>query len=173
MLKHSAFLYNTDDQFQATMGSFLAEGTERSEGVLALTTRGNIELLRDQLGKDARRIEFVESSDWLTTPAAALEEFRSFAERKLRGGAPWVRLIAQPIWQGRSHSDVRLWTRFESLFNILFGSSPLTTVCPYDERSVRPEIVRQAHMTHPDILGDAGISKSPDYAGPGRVALDP
>src|ERR1700738_1980341 len=33
MLEHSAFLYGAEDQFQITMGSFLAEGVERSEPV--------------------------------------------------------------------------------------------------------------------------------------------
>ena len=82
-------------------------------------------------------------------------------------------MLAQPIWAGRSDSESRLWTRFESLVNVMFASSPVTFVCPYDERSVPREIVMHAHVTHPDMLTEAGISKSPDYAGPGRVALDP
>lgn len=173
MLEHRAFLYSADSQFQATMASFLAEGIERSEAPLAMTTSGNIELLREQLGADASRVEFVESSDWLISPANALEEFRSYADKKLKGGAPWVRMLAQPIWAGRSDAEVRLWTRFESLVNVLFARSPVTFVCPYDERSVAGEIVKQAHDTHPDMISDAGVSKSPDYTGPGRVALDP
>jgi transcriptional regulator with XRE-family HTH domain len=173
MLEHSTFLYDSDDQFQATMGSFLAEGIERSEAPLAMTTSRNIELLRERLGDDASRVEFVESSDWLSSPANAFEEFSSYADAKLEGGSAWVRILAEPIWAGRSDTQLRLWTRFESLVNVLFASSPVTFVCPYDKRSVPAEIVRQAHVTHPDMLSDAGISESPDYAGAGRVALDP
>jgi hypothetical protein len=115
----------------------------------------------------------VESTDWLTTPADALESFRSFGAGKMRAGAPWVRFVAEPIWGTRSEPEVRLWTRFESLVNVLFGSSPVTFVCPYDERSVAPEIVKDAHLTHPDIVDHAGVAKSPAYSGPGRIALDP
>jgi transcriptional regulator with XRE-family HTH domain len=173
MLEHSAYFYGDDNKYRATMGSFLATGLERSEATLAVTTAGNIELLRDYLAKDARSVKFVDSTSWLTTPQAALESFRSFSDTKLRAGAPWVRIVAEPIWATRSEPEVRLWTRFESLINVLFGASPVTMVCPYDERSAAPEIVSNAHLTHPDIVGDAGVATSPHYSGPGRVALDP
>lgn len=173
MLEHSAYFYSDDDRYKETMGSFLAGGLERPEAVIAVTTAGNVELLREHLGKEARRVKFVESTDWLTTPPEAVESFRSFSDRKLRGGAAWVRFVAEPIWKERSEAEVRLWTRFESLVNLLFGSSPVTFVCPYDERSVPPEIVTEAHVTHPDIVHDAGTTQSRDYSGPGRVALDP
>ena len=115
MLEHSAYFYGEDDRYKTTMGAFLAEGLEHSEAVIAVTTAGNIELLREHLGKDARSVKFVESTNWLATPDAALESFRSFSDRKLRGGAPWVRFLAEPIWQTRSEPEVRLWTRLESL----------------------------------------------------------
>src|SRR5438445_2751375 len=49
MLKHSAFRYGTDDHFRTRMEPFLANGIERSEAVLAVTTAANIELLREHL----------------------------------------------------------------------------------------------------------------------------
>jgi transcriptional regulator with XRE-family HTH domain len=173
MLNHSAFPYRTDDQFRATAGPFLAEGIERSEALLAVTTAPNIELLHEHLGKDARRVEFIEASDFYRTPVAALEAYRAFSEASVKGGAAWVRVVGEPVWPGRSEPEIRLWTRYESLFNLLFAASPLTVVCPYDERSVAPEIVEQARLTHPHTVGDGGISPSPDYTDPGQFALEP
>jgi hypothetical protein len=173
MLNHSAFPYHTDDQFQTTMGPFLAEGVERSEAILAVTTLPNIELLREHLGDDVHHVEFVDSSSFLSTPIAALKAFRAFSEAKLEHGAPWVRILGEPRWAERTDAEVRVWTRFESLFNLVFAASPMTAVCPYDERSVAPEILRQAHLTHPHTLGDTGISPSPDYTDPGLFALEP
>ncbi len=172
MLEHSVFTYGTDDQFQTTIGTFLSEGIERSEANLAVTTAANIELLREHLGKDARGVEFVDATGWYSSPIAALEAYRAFTDAKLEDGAAWVRIIGEPIWAGRSDTEVRDWTRYESLLNLVFASSPLTVVCPYDERSVAPEIVRQAHLTHPHTVGDAGVSHSPDYTDPGRFALE-
>jgi hypothetical protein len=171
MLDHSVFAYRTEDQFQTTMGSFLAEGIERSEAVLAVTTGPNIELLREHLGNEGRSVEFVDSRAVLTTPIAALEGFRAFSETNLERGVRWVRVLGEPRWTEKSDAEVRLWTRFESLVNLVFATSPLTIVCPYDERSVSPEILSQAHLTHPHVLGDQGISDSPDYSDPGLFAL--
>ena len=172
MLEHSAFLYSTDEQFQTAMAAFLAQGLERGEPTLAITTSWNIELLRDELGKDAQGVEFAVSSDWLSSPAAALGHFEDFTVAKTGAGACWARLIAQPLWEGRSDDEVRLWTRFESMLNVLLASAPLTIVCPYDERSVPSEVARDAHLTHPHLMGDDVLTESPDYCGPGRVALD-
>jgi hypothetical protein len=172
MLEHSVFTYCTDDQFRTTMGTFLGNGIERSEANLAVTSGANIELLREHLGKDARSVEFVDASSWYSSPIAALEAYRTFTDAKLEHGAAWVRIIGEPIWSGRSGAEVRDWTRYESLLNLVFASSPLTVVCPYDERSVAPEIVRQAHLTHPHTVGEAGVSSSPDYTDPGRFALE-
>jgi transcriptional regulator with XRE-family HTH domain len=172
MLDHSAFPYRAEDQFQTTMGSFLAEGVERSEAILAVTTGPNIELLREHLGGDAGSVEFVDSSSFLTTPIAALEAFKAFSDTKLERGATWIRILGEPRWAERSDVEVRLWTRFESLFNLVFAASPMTVACPYDERSVAPEILRQAHLTHPHTVGEQGITQSPEYTDPRRFALE-
>jgi transcriptional regulator with XRE-family HTH domain len=173
MLDHSMFLYRTDDQFRTTMGSFLADGVERSEATLAVTTLPKIEQLREHLGQDARSVEFVDSNAFLSTPIAALEAFRAFSEASLERGATWVRILGEPRWGERSDVEVRLWTRFESLFNLVFAASPMTVACPYDERSVDPEILRQAHFTHPRTVDDRGVSPTSDYTDPGRFALEP
>jgi transcriptional regulator with XRE-family HTH domain len=172
MFEHSAFCYSTDDQFRTTIGPFLAEGIERSEALLAVTTAANIELLREDLGKEAGGVEFIDASAWYSSPVAALQAYRSFSDTKLAGGAHWVRVIGEPVWAGRSDAEVRLWTRYESLLNVVFSGTPLTVVCPYDERSVAPEIVSQAHLTHPQIVCDEGTSQSSEYADPRRFALE-
>jgi len=172
MLDHTALVYGGDDELVNTAGPFLEEGVERSEGVFAVTTKENIELLRKQLGPAARRVEFVESATFLTTPAAVLDSFKAFARGRLEGGAPWVRIVGEPIWAGRSDVEVRLWTRFESLFNLVFADWPMTALCPYDESSVQPEIVRQARLTHPHAIGRESTAGSDDYPGPNRFILE-
>jgi transcriptional regulator with XRE-family HTH domain len=171
MLEHALFSYGSEDQFQATIGSFLSEGIDRSDALIAVTTPANAELLRDHLGGDARSVEFIDSSAFLSTPIAALEAFRGFCDAKLASGATWVRIVGEPIWE-RSEPDVRLWTRYESLLNLILGEYPLTAVCPYDERSVAPEILTQAHLTHPHKLGSNAIVESHDYIDPARFALE-
>lgn len=173
LLEHSDFRYRTDDQFQTTMGGFLAEGLQRSEAGVAVTTSGNIELLRDRLGEDAGSVEFLDSSRFYSSPISAVETYRAMFESALEGGADWVRVVGEPVWAGRSDAEVRLWTRYESMLNLVFAAWPVSFVCPYDERLVAPEIVRSAHLAHPTTLGDRGISPNPGYTDPARSALEP
>jgi transcriptional regulator with XRE-family HTH domain len=172
MLEHRALLYRSEDEFLSTAGPFLAEGVERSEAVLAVTTPANIELLRGRLGRSAERVDFAEAVDWYSAPAAALDAYKAFAASKLEAGAPWIRLVGEPVWAGRSDSEIRLWTRYESLMNIAFAGWPATVLCPYDERSVEPAIARQARLTHPETIGRGGVASSPDYADPGGFVLE-
>lgn len=173
MLDHSALVYGTEGQFRTTIGPFLAEGIERSEAVLAVTTAPNIVLLRDHLGQDARHVEFIEARSFYGSPISAVEGFRAFAEAKLAAGAAWIRVVGEPTWGDGSPATIRAWARYESLFNLIFAPMPLTVVCPHDERSLRSEIVRQAHLTHPHLMSCHGTSPSPDFADPQRFTLEP
>jgi hypothetical protein len=170
MLEHRALLYKTGEDLAGTAGAFLKEGLERSEPALAVTTKANIELLRDHLGPDAGAIDFREMSS-KHTPAAILDVFTQFLREKLEAGAPWVRILGEPRWTGRSESEVRLWTRHESLMNLVFAGSPMTLVCPYDARSVAAEVVLQARHTHPETIEAGELATSPDYTDPGRFVL--
>jgi transcriptional regulator with XRE-family HTH domain len=172
MLTHQALLYDNEEALAETASGFLLEGMDRSEALLAVTTKQNIELLRKRLGSDAKRVELVDSASFLTTPDATLRSFGSFLSDSLRDGAPWVRIIGEPIWAGRTKSEVRLWTRFESLFNLVFGASPLTALCPYDERALAPAIVNHARVTHPQTIKEGVLEESVDYQDPGGFALE-
>ena len=171
MLDHSAFLYTTHEEFGNLAAPFLAEGVERSETVLALVSREKIEFLRARLGRDARRVEFVESATWLTAPASALAAIKAFSNEKLEGGAAWIRMLGEPIWEGRSDSEIRQWTRFESLINLVFAGWPMSIVCPYDVGSVQPEVVRDTRLTHPHTIERGETARSPDYRDPGDFVL--
>jgi hypothetical protein len=173
MLQHQALLYRNEEELLETAGPFLAAAVERSEAALAVTTSANIELLRAHLGPDSQRVDFVESAALYSTPATALDAFKSFSNARLEAGAPWVRILGEPVWPGRSDSEVRQWGRYESLLNLVFAAWPLTVLCPYDERSVRPVIARQARLTHPHTIGREGIISSPDYMDPGGLVLEP
>lgn len=172
MLEHSLLLYRSDDQLRELGGAFLAQGVERSEGVIAVTTKANIELLREELGGVARSVQFVDARSFYSTPARALEGYRSFADAHLTRGVPWVRILGEPVWDDKPADQV-LWTRYEALLNLVFAAYPLTIVCPYDERSVAPEVLQQARLTHPKAFGAEEASTGSYYADPARFALEP
>jgi transcriptional regulator with XRE-family HTH domain len=173
VLDHRALLYDTERAFAEGAGGFLLEGIERSEATLVVTDKGNLEILRDQLGGEASRVELVDSAKALASPEAALELFTGFLNDRVQQGDEWMRVVAEPIWAGRSKPEVRLWTRFESLINLLLGGSPMSVLCPYNLRVVPPAILRDAHATHPKVTEGGKVTDSPDYRGAGAFALEP
>jgi transcriptional regulator with XRE-family HTH domain len=173
MLDHKALLYAEADELLDTAGPFLEEGLERSEAVLVMAKQESIDLFRKRFGPAAKRIEFVDSTAWYTTPAAALDGLRSFAGSRLANGASWVRILGDPMWTG-PEAEARLWTRYESLVNVMFAAWPMTILCTYDERSVHPDIAEQACFTHPQTVGcDGVVVDSADYPDPGGFILGP
>jgi transcriptional regulator with XRE-family HTH domain len=171
MLNHQVLVYQDDDSFLAAAGPFLAEGVERAESLLAVTTARNIEILRDHLGQHASQVEFVEADTWYSAPDSALNAFRGFLDDELARGSTWTRIVGEPVWSGRSHDEVRGWHQYESFLNLVFGSMPATVLCPYDERSVDHAIVTTALLTHPSIVEGAEIADNPMYRGPGVFVL--
>jgi transcriptional regulator with XRE-family HTH domain len=172
MLEHRALLYETDEEFVDTVGPFLADGLKASEAVLAVTTKANIDALRDYLGSEAEEIEFIEAADWYSAPEPVLSAYQSFVSAKLETGAAWVRIVGEPVWSGRSDSEIGAWTRYESLFNLVFGASPMSIVCPYDIRAVPADVAEQALCTHPETVGPAGVASSSKYVDPAGFTLD-
>jgi transcriptional regulator with XRE-family HTH domain len=171
MLNHQALVYQDDDSFLAATAPFLAEGMERAEALMAVTTAGNIENLRDRLGKDARHVRFVESDGWYNSPASALNAYRGFLDDERAQGALWARIVGEPVWAGRSQDEIRVWNQYESLLNLAFGPMPVTVMCPYDERSVDPAIVTTARSTHPHIVEGREVTDNPSYEDPGAFVL--
>lgn len=172
MLSHQALLYEDEDEFAEGAGSFLAEGVERSEAALAMTDKRKLGVLMKRLGSDADRVEFVDSTRGYTTPDAPLELFTEFMTRKLGEGSVWLRIVGEPPWGGRSRPEVRLWTRYESLVNLIFAGSPMSILCPYATGDLNPAIVADAHVTHPQIVERGETAESSKYRDPARFALE-
>jgi transcriptional regulator with XRE-family HTH domain len=171
MLAHQALLYQGEDDFVQGTGRFLLEGIERSEPGLAVTTKRNLALLKKNLGRDASHLELVEWASLDTTPEAVMERFTQFMTACLRDGAAWVRIVGEPVWAGRSSAEIRRWSRYESLINLIFAGSPMSILCPYDVSAVSPAIVREAHVTHPELVEGEAVTASSRFADPGKYAL--
>ena len=152
---------------------FLTEGIAHSEAALVVTGSRHIKLLRDTLGADAVGVEFRKSDEWYSSPTAALDRYRSFVERRFQSGARWIRIVGEPVWNGRTEAEIVAWHRYESMVNLSFASSPVTVVCPYDSRYVPEQIVADACHTHPEILECGDARSSPTYRQPEEFLLNP
>jgi transcriptional regulator with XRE-family HTH domain len=172
MLVHQALLYDGEEDFAERAGRFLVEGIERSEPAFASTTKRKLGRLRERLGNQADRVELVESAELYASPEAAVERLSEFMLAGLRDGAVWVRIVGEPIWKGRSAAEVRLWTRYESLLNLIFAGSPASVLCAYDIGALDQAIVSEAHATHPWTVKKGSPIASRKYRDPGGFVLE-
>jgi transcriptional regulator with XRE-family HTH domain len=171
MLAHRALLYASEPEFLEAAVAFLAEGTDRGEAVLAVTSDAHIELLKRRLGEIASGVEFRECSSWYATPAQAFLGYRAFLDSRLEAGAPWVRILGEPPWDSRSPEQLRTWMRYEALLTLAFASRPVTVTCPYDVRGLDEALISHARAIHPHDGERGGAQDGWDYTESVGVAL--
>ncbi len=171
LLAHRALVHGSDDEYLAATVPFLRDGVRRSESALAVTSERQMRLLRDALGDDASRVEFRDSTEWYSSPRQALEGYRSFVRQRVEAGAPWVRVVGEPVWAGRSRAEIAEWMRYESIINLSLAASPATIMCPYDARSLPKRVVDSAHRNHPEVVSAGTAAPSPAYHDPEDALL--
>ncbi|MDQ1425458.1 MAG: hypothetical protein QOD72_2956, partial [Acidimicrobiaceae bacterium] len=172
LLEHRALAYGSDAEFLAAAIPYLAEGIERSDSVLAVTSASQIGLLRDALDDRSAYVEFADSVEWYRSPRAALHQYHDFVKEKFEAGAPWIRVLGEPVWAGRSAAEVDSWTRYESIINLMFASSPVSIMCPYDAHSLPGDIVADACRTHPELARGTDATASAAYLLPEDFLLE-
>ncbi|WP_447002210.1 anti-sigma factor RsbA family regulatory protein [Saccharothrix isguenensis] len=164
-LVHQGLIYDTDEQFLAATVPFCLDGLDRDDAVLAVTTTANITLLRDSLGDDARRVEFVDADSWYRAPGRTLAAYHRYVDdRSARHQR--IRIIGEPVWHGRDPLATAEWTRYESVINLAFADSAAWIVCPYDTRALPEQVVADARRTHPDLVTGPVAEPSPAYVDP-------
>lgn len=171
-LQHRALIYSSDAELVDVSAPFLTAGLEQSDAVLAVTTRSRIKRLRRALGGDGGRVTFRDSAAWYSSPQSALDRYRTFLQERVRAGCPWVRILGEPVWAGRSAREIRSWARYESVLNLSFAASPATIMCPYDAQSLPARIVADARCTHPEVMIGSSSAASPSYRSPEAFLLD-
>lgn len=168
---HQALTYGSDEEFRAGTVPFVRKGLSYGARVLAVTTGANIRLLRDALGGEAERVDFIDSSDWFHAPSWTLRDHYRYAHTSLRSH-PGFRLLGEPMKPGRTALENKEWARYESLLNAAFADAPVAILCPYDVRNLHPEVVAEARRTHPELLTADGPQLSPDYLDPAALSAE-
>ncbi|MET7904486.1 MEDS domain-containing protein [Streptomyces sp. NPDC005355] len=161
---HRGFLYRDEAEVVDVCVPFLREGLEADDAVAVVAAMSNITALRDALGQDAASVQFEEALNWYQHPVRTIAAYDSFVKAE----APRrVRVIAEPVWQGRTPLEVVEWARYESIVNAAFAHSGARAICCYDRRLLHPEILTYARRTHPEIIDGQGPEKSDAYTDPG------
>ncbi|WKU47214.1 MEDS domain-containing protein [Streptomyces sp. VNUA116] len=166
---HHACLYGSDAEFLAMAVPFVRDGLAAGEPVLAATTPANIELLREALGESAHHLDTAETAHFGRRPVDRVAAFLRYHERRARPGRR-TRMIAEPVWAGRSARQTAEWKRMEAGLNVLLAGLPVWMVCPYDTRVVPGDVVEAAVATHPVRLDGERQAPCASYTDPAAYA---
>jgi transcriptional regulator with XRE-family HTH domain len=166
LFEHRLLTYESDETYLDAAIPYIAEGLERSECLLVVTTPAQIALLRKALDVRSEQVEFANSAEWYASLNGALNRYRGFLNHKLEAGAARIRILGDPVWARRSGAEITAWFRYESLVNLAFASAPATIVCSYDTRSLAHEVVADACRTHPEVAHRSAAIEGATYQEP-------
>jgi hypothetical protein len=164
---HQASVYNSDDEFLAMAVPFVEDGLSAGNPVLVTTTPANLELLGAALGGRAREVDYAETAYFGRRPPQRVAAFHRYWKRQ-SAAAPGrqVRILAEPIWTGRSPRDVTAWKRMESTLNVALANTNIWMICPYDARVIDAETAFAARQTHPRHIAGTDSRSCTEYVDP-------
>ncbi len=153
---HEVLFYDSAEEFLEGTVPFVRGALEAEEPALIAVGPEKIELLEGEFGADAARVRFTNMEELGRNPARIIPVWREFVDE--HGGRP-VRGIGEPIWPGRSPTEVDECQRHESLLNVAFEGAPAwSLLCPYDSVSLDDDILEAARRCHP-YVASAGVSR--------------
>jgi anti-sigma regulatory factor (Ser/Thr protein kinase) len=160
---HQALLYHGEDGFLAGTVPFVEEGLAAGEAVLVVVSARKIAAMRDLLGAGAAHVQFADMSEVGQNPARIIPFWQDFVDAHGSTG-PGLRGIGEPVFPERRAAELAECHVHEALLNVAFDDGPAwPLLCPYDLRGLEPDVVAEAHRTHPHVANGDGLAASPAY----------
>jgi anti-sigma regulatory factor (Ser/Thr protein kinase) len=153
VLRHNAFIYESDEAYVASSVPFLKDGLEAGEACIVGHTRDGIAMMRDALGPDADRVSFLDVSSTYTRPARTLATYYGAFLEHLRT-APAVRAIAD-VQVGPAAAEWDEWAAYEAITNLTYAHLPVWVLCSYAANGLPDAVLEAVWQTHPGVLSDA------------------
>jgi anti-sigma regulatory factor (Ser/Thr protein kinase) len=152
-MHHDALLYAGDVEFAHGVGAFVRQGVEAGEHTVVVEPPRQIELLRDELGTDARHVEFVDMTQVGMNPARIIAVWKELLHTSRRRGVR-LRGVGEPAFVGRSDDELDECRIHEHLLNTAFGGIGPTwnLLCPYDRAGLPAAVIVAAGGTHPCLI---------------------
>lgn len=159
---HQAAIYGSDEEFLATVGSFLREGVEAGEPTLVGMCEREMQLLREALA-DVDGLTFL-PADGYRSPLLTLKEKHELLARSARAGA--ARLAGQ-ISEQQLDANWDAWIRYEAAVGHVLAALPVQALCAYDSRRAPAAVLDDVVLSH-RLLATAGGRPSHNL-----LAVDP
>jgi anti-sigma regulatory factor (Ser/Thr protein kinase) len=141
------------------------------EPMLIAVGESRTQRLQDELGAHAGQVQFAEMETLGRNPARIISAWHDFVTAHEGSGRP-LRGIGEPIWPGRSESELQECHRHEALLNVAFDDgAPWWLLCPYDAAALADDVLADAQRTHPVVREQGKARVSTLF--PSRLASEP
>ena len=162
--RHEAILYAGPDEFVAATASVLHDAVEREEPVLVVVDQPKIALLRTALGSRADGIRFTDMRVVGHNPARIIPEWRAFVDEHA-GSRGTIHGIGEPIWSGRTPTELVECRNHEALLNLAFADDVAFCLqCPLDVAALPADVADEAHGTHAFLWRDGELRATEPHA---------
>ncbi len=164
--RHQAMLYAGLEQFTGRTGAFVRDALDADEPILVAVAEPRASMLREALGRDARRVDFLDMGEVGRNPARIIPAWADWVGRHADSGRPF-RGVGEPVWPGRAAGEIVECGQHEQLLNVAFDDGPgWWLLCPYDAETLPFDAIIDAYNTHPDLTDVAGRSRPGSYPHP-------
>ena len=161
---HEAFLYRDPETFLRYTVDFVTSGREAGEPVMVALASDKLAALTRELGPGARDVAMVDMADLGANPARIIPAWRRFLRERATGGP--VRGIGEPIWAGRSPTELVECQLHEALLNVAFeDDTGFFLMCPYDEIALDPQVLDEALRSHSFVTDGGTARRSETFQG--------
>jgi anti-sigma regulatory factor (Ser/Thr protein kinase) len=148
--RHEAFLYSGLVEFVSGTTSFIRRAIRAGDPILVVLSRGKIDLLRQELGAEAKNVSFADMALVGDNPARIIAVWRAFVAGYAGARQLWG--IGEPVHPERSPSELAECQLHESLLNVAFdAATPFWLLCPYDLEALADDVIDEAKRTHPFV----------------------
>ena len=169
-LDHSAFRYDSDDEYVATLVPHLSAALDQGDAAAVAVSRERAGLLRDALGDAAAGVTFLPDDEWYVRPGRTIAGWVRVLTTSAARGHRFTRLVGETRF-GPS-ADHPLWIRYEAAVNRALAGAAADLLCPYDTRARPADVLDAIDRTHPCLTDTKGVRPNPRFEDPEDVLRD-
>jgi anti-sigma regulatory factor (Ser/Thr protein kinase) len=163
---HPALIYHGDREYVEGTTRFVSDGVAAGEPVAVAVPAARLELIRGELGSLGADVRWIDMTQAGRNPGRIIPSvLRAFADAH---PGTHVRIIGEPIWDGRTAAEYPACVQHEALINAAFAGRDATILCPYDAHALPDDVIADSLATHPVVISGDRWSVSPAYD-PGGV----
>jgi len=169
-LVHDVLFYRDEEEYLAGTVPFLRDSLKAGVPTLVAVPARHGARVSHELGSDADRVRFLDMTIDGCNPNRIIPAvLQAFVDE--HPGQP-VAIIGEPVWAGRTAAEYPACVQHEAMINVVFAGLVGTILCPYDSRSLEPEVLRDASRTHPTLILRGTRTRSRSYTDPATVVAD-